>query len=225
MKDSFEWFNKAFNWVKHHKKKAVFVVITLFFAPMIITHVLFKFRICDFLSAEWSAGDVLGYIGDFYAFLGTVIFSALALWQGHVIFMKNEESEKLARELEYKRDLPNFSVVCQGYSGNLSNIKIQIHNKSDNPASDIKVNELKIYDDKNKLLETSDVPNLSKFCCTKTESIYFEFANKGVKDGYFKLVFVFSYNDKFGVNHKIRASKTITSPTPKTFQFELEEIE
>lgn len=65
--------NKIVNWIKNHKTTTLLVCISIFFLPLVIVHILFKWNSeIRWLSAEWSAGDVLGYIAGFEAFVGTV---------------------------------------------------------------------------------------------------------------------------------------------------------
>lgn len=64
-------------WIEKHK---VFVVLMCIFLPMIIIHILFKIETnCNWIQAEWQAGDVLGYFGDVLAFAATVVLGVITL--------------------------------------------------------------------------------------------------------------------------------------------------
>lgn len=90
MNGFFEWLKSRKNW-----KLLIFVVITAFFVPLIFIHLLFKIPyLNDFLTPEWTAGELLGYVGAFYAFLGTAIFSCLALRQNERFKEENVRSQQ-----------------------------------------------------------------------------------------------------------------------------------
>lgn len=88
---------KLIQWIKAHKLLSVLCVIAIFALPLLIVHCLFKWHSgYEFLNAEWTAGDVLGYIAGFEAFLGTVALGALALWQNHLFREDNLRKERYA---------------------------------------------------------------------------------------------------------------------------------
>lgn len=80
-------------------KRHIFIVtciaIVIFALPLIIVHILFKTN-CNYpwLTAEWSAGEVLTYIAGFESFLGTVALGTLALWQNENIQQQHIESKQ-----------------------------------------------------------------------------------------------------------------------------------
>lgn len=80
-------------WIKKNKFIFGLVVLLLFLVPLILVHILYKFNSnIEWLTAEWSAGDVLAYIAGFEAFIGTVALGALALWQNQQIHKQHIES-------------------------------------------------------------------------------------------------------------------------------------
>ena len=82
-------------WLKKKKYKILGVVISMFLVPMLIVHILFKINLnIPFLQAEWSAGELLGYIAGFEIFLGTSCLSVLALVQNEIEKDKNSFLEK-----------------------------------------------------------------------------------------------------------------------------------
>lgn len=85
-----------FHWVKKHKLLTVFIVLVLFITPLLIIHILFKSKSPnEWLVAEWSAGDLLGYVGAFLTFTGTVGLGAVAVLQNERFQLNNKE-EKIA---------------------------------------------------------------------------------------------------------------------------------
>ena len=65
---------KLLDWIKSHRILVAFLVVLVFALPLVVVHLLFKWRSgMHWLEAEWTAGDVLGYIAGFEALLGTII--------------------------------------------------------------------------------------------------------------------------------------------------------
>lgn len=96
---------KMLEWIIRHKIKTILIIFGLFFVPLIVIHILFSFSMQnDFIAAKWSAGELIGYISGFYAFVGTVALGALALWQNE---KANEINDKLT-VLEAKSKLGYF---------------------------------------------------------------------------------------------------------------------
>lgn len=79
-------------WIKKNKGKTIFICLLLFILPLVVVHFLFKLHGPGWLVAEWTAGDVLGYVAGFEAFLGTVALGALALWQNAQIHKEHIDS-------------------------------------------------------------------------------------------------------------------------------------
>lgn len=107
--------NKIINWIKEHKMATFLVCIVLFFLPLILVHSLFKWNSgISWLSAEWSAGDVLAYIAGFEAFIGTIALGIVTVYQSE---KASQENEKLSSEnnflqrINVQRLLPLVSVT------------------------------------------------------------------------------------------------------------------
>lgn len=108
-------------WVKKHKMKTILVIIGLFFVPLIVVHLLFKWDTgYDFISAEWSAGDLIGYIAGFEAFVGTIVLGIIAVRQTDKANKTNDSLLKLTEENERKSVLPflSFNSYIPKYEGN-----------------------------------------------------------------------------------------------------------
>lgn len=90
---------KILNWIKNHKRATLFICIVLLFLPLIVVHVLFKWKPgIEWIAAEWSAGDVLAYIAGFEAFIGTAALGLITVYQSK---KANDESERLSKENNY----------------------------------------------------------------------------------------------------------------------------
>lgn len=99
------------SFINKYKKSIVLWGLIGFFLPMIIVHILFKWNSgIDFLVAEWSAGDVLGYIGTILSFVGTIILSILALQAAN---KANDLSKKVIENEQerYRLEMRPFVLV------------------------------------------------------------------------------------------------------------------
>lgn len=118
--------NYFFNWIKKNPGKVIILIICAFLIPIVIVHALFKWDAgVHWLAAEWSAGDVLGYIAAFEAFLGASALSILALWQGH---------QNRIQQIE--RDEPMLSMKLVPISGMLY---LVVENTSSTEARNINI--------------------------------------------------------------------------------------
>ncbi len=97
--------------LKKHKKAIILWALIGFFIPIIIVHLLFKwYSGIDFLVAEWSAGDLLSYMGTILTFIGTIVLSVLALQASN----KANELSKKVIEIEqdrYRLEMRPFVIV------------------------------------------------------------------------------------------------------------------
>ncbi len=70
------------SWFLRHKVISTILAVLLFAVPLIVVNLLFKWKSNIYIiEAEWSAGDVLGYIAGFEAFIGTVLLGVVAIAQ------------------------------------------------------------------------------------------------------------------------------------------------
>lgn len=103
--------NKALEFIHKHGKVVIVLIILCSLLPLVIVHILFKWNSgIDFLSAEWSAGELLGYIGTLLSFWGTIILGWLALQASD----KANELSKKVIELEqdhYRLEMRPFVLV------------------------------------------------------------------------------------------------------------------
>lgn len=95
-------------WVKGHKKLTVLLIVAVIFTPIIVIHILFKIKTdCDFIIAEWKAGEILGYFGDVISFVGTIVLGYVAICQTE---KANTISEKLM-EIDLVKMKPCFDFI------------------------------------------------------------------------------------------------------------------
>ena len=106
--DKFRDFLKK-NWLV-----VVVCVIAVLFSvvgiPLLINWAFTVPALCDFFAVNWEAKDALAYYGSALGFIGTVIFSGLALWQNPVIKVESDKHTDLLEQMEKKKNMPSFSA-------------------------------------------------------------------------------------------------------------------
>lgn len=204
--------DKLFNWIKKHKATSVLVIIGLFIIPIIVVHLLFKWKSnIEFIQAEWEAGDILAYIGGFYAFLGTVIFSMLTLWQNDVIDKKNDDYNNKLLEIETTLNIPHFDIPYtsgsgQGCNGNYTNYKFKLRNISPNTAIFLNVSNFSVFDETGNKTVTSKSVEIDNTVLFAQSSINIIFKNDGLNGKNLTLIFYIEYKDKYYNAHKVKAT-------------------
>lgn len=110
---------KYIEWISSHKASLFICMGVLFFLPIVIVHLLFKWNSgIEFWVAEWGAGEVLGYVGTMLTFIGTMVLSFLALQASN---KANELSTKVI-EMEkdrYRLELRPFVLVSNWKAYNI----------------------------------------------------------------------------------------------------------
>lgn len=203
--------DRIFNWIKGHKIASFAIVLGLFVVPIIAVHFLFKWETDIYwIQADWESGDILAYIGGFYAFLGTVIFSTLALWQNNIIDKKNDDYQNKLLEIETNLNMPYFDIPYkdgsgQGCNGNYTNFHFKLRNISPNPAIHLNVSNFSIFDDTGNKTATSNSVKIDDTVLFAQSSIGINFVNEGLKGKNLTLVFFIEYKDKYYNAHKIKA--------------------
>lgn len=83
----------------------VYIIISVVFISLLVIHVLFKISApCEFFAAEWSAGELL-------TFLGTVFLGGLALWQNKKFKDENDKSQEELKTLTEKANDINDKLL------------------------------------------------------------------------------------------------------------------
>ena len=128
--------------------------IITFLAPLTIIHLLFKWYWgTDFFAAEWSAGELLGYVGACFTFTGTVTLGILALWQNDKLSKQNEAYRKMIEN----KDMPIIRVSISSIIGMAENINFLISNVSDNVAKNVNFTECNYRGNEGTLLFKYDI--------------------------------------------------------------------
>jgi len=96
------YMKKIVDWINSHKIITICVALFLFVVQPIVVHLMFKTQaVTPFWENTWNAGDLLGYIAGFEAFLGTVFLGVVAARQNDKAIDLNERM----MQIEEKRDL------------------------------------------------------------------------------------------------------------------------
>lgn len=196
--DKFWEFLKK-NWL------AVFgCVVAVLFAivgvPLLINWAFSKPAWCDFFAVDWEAKDALAYYGSALGFIGTVIFSGLALWQNHVIKTESDKHTDLLEEMERKKNMPVLYFGLGGCWGNCEKLHFHIHNLSDNIALDIVISKISILNkDGTEFWSNNKEQSIHHLKDSKVE-IRVENPPLTSLDQVF--MFHVSYQDKFGGQHR-----------------------
>ena len=96
---------KFVDWINSHKIITIIIALLLFVAQPVVVHFMFKPPAATpFWEKTWAAGDLLGYIAGFEAFIGTVFLGIVAARQNdkandlNELFLDKEEKRaKLER--------------------------------------------------------------------------------------------------------------------------------
>ena len=123
-------------------------LLAVILGPIFIDEAFQKTASNKWLAVDWEAKDALNYYGTALAFLGTAVFSALALWQNHTFKKANDDHEKMLEDMEKARNMPVLCMSADAESG--SSIWIRLENKSENIASKIDIEEAIITDNEGK---------------------------------------------------------------------------
>lgn len=151
------------------------------------------------IMVAWDAAATLGYYGDVLGFLGTVIFSGLALWQNHVIKTESDKHTDLLERMENQKNMPKFHVGSRSMGGKCANLNLYLENISDNLATEILLSEIKIINEDGTIFWSNGkeqrIPHLkdSRDINLKNPSL------ESIKQIFY---FQITYIDKFGELHQ-----------------------
>ncbi len=193
--------NKVFEFIKKHKVLSIslailFVVIISFLIPLTINWLYTIPAWCSFFAVEWEAKDALSFYGAVLAFLGTVVFSVLALWQNHRIQEANDKHTKLLEEMERKKNEPFIFVKSSVAYGNASRLRLTIQNISDNLAEKLQASGFRIEDETGKIIWQDNDIICNEYLLSKT-TWELQWENPQVTSNKHKFVFEIKYQDVF----------------------------
>ncbi len=143
--------DKFWDFVKKNWVAVVGCVIAVLFSvagvPLLINWAFTVPALCDCFAVDWEAKDALAYYGSALGFMGTVIFSGLALWQNHVIKTESDKHTDILERMENQKNMPilYFGASCMG--GKCGQLGLYIENISDNIATEIQLSEIKILNE------------------------------------------------------------------------------
>ena len=172
--------------------------------PLLINQAFSKPAWCEWLAVDWEAKDALAYYGSALSFIGTVIFSGLALWQNHKIQEANDEHTALLERMERIKNAPHLIVRSVGSKGTAMKLVIHIKNTSENIAENIYASGFAIVDETGKAMWRNDeVFPLDYLTADRTFEIHWD--NPDVDNDKHQFIFDLKYKDKFGGDHTCKA--------------------
>lgn len=212
-----------FNWLKKHKILVCLLSIVIILGVPLVIHILFKINSgIPFFEAEWTAGEALGYYGSILSFVGTVVLGALALYQNRIIKEESDKRESLLEQREYEKNIPKFTAISQGTSGNCSHLNFAINNVSENVANAAELYDIKILSPENGIYWESE-KNYSFDIIPPMNSVKVKLENPNInRDGY-TFSIKMKCTDKYNEIHKYMIIGTYFAENcfPK---FKIEEI-
>lgn len=182
--------------LKKYKKMLIWIFLIGFIVPMIIVHCLFKWHSGnDFLTAEWTAGELLEYIGTMISFLGTIVLGVLALQASQIA---NDLSKKVIdmEQDKYKLELRPFVLVSNWEAYEVAQNKIMY-----NPER--KYIQIGSYDDKAALCLSLELTNTTQSCISvaysqgKADDINKSWGNAAINQGNLKMILAPGQKDEF----------------------------
>lgn len=184
----------------------VCIVCVLLFTiggPLIINWLFSIPAYYDFMRVDWETKDALAYYGSVLGFIGTVIFSGLALWQNHIIQEANNAHATLLDKMEKDKNAPHIIVKAISAWGNASKLKIHVVNITENIAEKIHAYGFAIIDETGATLWREDkVINIDYLVNGRVFEI--EFENPSITNTKHKIIFDINYKDKFGDEHSCK---------------------
>lgn len=179
----------------------IVVLFAVIGGPLIINWMFSQPAWCDFFAVDWETKDALAYYGSALGFVGTVIFSGLALWQNHVIKTESDRHTQLLEQMEEKKNMPIIYFGCLSSNGNSSRLNFGIYNLSDNAALDVVVSKISILNKDGTEFWTNDKEQRIHHLINDNARISLE--NPCITDLEQIFIFTVSYQDKFGKRHTL----------------------
>lgn len=196
----------------------VVVILVLVIGVPLMINWMFKVpALCKLFAVDWDAKDALGYYGDVLGFLGTVIFSGLALWQNHVIQQVNDNHTQILEQMEFDKNSPRIVAKCCSSNGSMSNIKLEVKNISENIAEKISVYGFAIIDEVGSTLwRREDVISVDYLIGDKVCQI--SVGNPPIENDNHQIMFDIKYYDKFGMIHACKVVGIMAKEEKLTFK-------
>ena len=190
--------------------------------PLIINWLFTIPACCDFLKVDWETKDALAYYGSVLGFIGTVIFSGLALWQNHIIKTESDNRAQIAEEMELKKHLPILSVKSNSCSGHGMNLTFGITNLSENVALDVVISKIQILNNDGSEFWINEREH--KYAHIGTDGVSIRLENPNLTNLEQVMTFRLSYKDKFGNYHTLLIEGKQMGTFPSYPKFYIKEI-
>ena len=172
---------------------------------------------CDFFAVDWEAKEALDYYGSALGFIGTVIFSGLALWQNHKIQEANDAHTQLLEQMERDKVAPCITVSAVGH-GNASTLTLMINNLSDNIAENVYASGFAIIDETGAAQWRDETVKQSAYLY-RGRVWEIKLKNPQITNKNHQVIFEIKYKDTLGGNHTCKAvgsfGQTINVPSFK----------
>ena len=183
--------------------------------PLLINWAFTSPAVCDFFVVNWEAKDALSYYGSVLGFIGTAIFSGLALWQNHIIKTESDRRAQIAEKMEQQKHLPILTVSPQSSNGNCMNLSFGIRNLSENVALDVVISKVQIINNDGTEFWTREKEQ--KITHITSEIVSIQLNNPSLTSIDQVFYFRLTYKDKFGESHSFlvegkQMGKTISNP-------------
>ena len=178
------------------------MMAVLFFVvgvPLLINWAFTVPALCDFLAVDWEAKDALAYYGSALGFIGTVIFSGLALWQNHIIKTESDKHTSLLEQMESQKNMPILYFGANSSTGKCGQLNFYIENISDNIAAEIQLSEIKIMNEDGSEFWSNGKPQRIAHLKNRRD---ISLNNPSLVNLQQVFSFQFSYQDKFGAVHQ-----------------------
>ena len=202
---------------------AIIGLLAVVGVPLLINWAFTKPAWCDILAVDWEAKDALAYYGSALGFIGTVIFSGLALWQNHVIKNESDKHTDYLEQMEKKKNMPILYCGMCGSWGNCQKLNFDIQNLTDNIALDILMSDVSIINEDGSVFWEDE--NDYRIAYLKNSKRAINLDNPPLTSLGQVFVFKLSYQDKFGNYHNCIAEGKQTGTKIAVPRFYVKEIE
>lgn len=202
----------------------IIIIIVVMVVPLFINFAFSRPAKCSFFAVNWDAKDALAYYGSVLGFLGTVIFSALALWQNHEIQKVNKSYSQLLTQMEIAKNAPHIIAEHLSSSGSGgSHLQMSIKNTSENIAENLYASGFAIVDETGaaQWRYREEVVSIEYLSNKKPWEIKLD--NPEMDKAKHKFVFDLKYSDKFGNHYFCKAVGSFGKQSKKIL-FKLTEL-
>jgi len=150
---------KIVDWINSHKIITICIALALFVVQPIAVHWMFKTKAATpFWEKTWDAGDLLGYVAGFEAFIGTVFLGVVAARQND---RANDISERLLNHEEERAKLDRKPLV---YLVDVHYKTVRLSDVLDSYENTFLHSSLLSDDNGNVIVYSIKIKNVSKIC-------------------------------------------------------------